>query len=143
MIKIRKAEIGDYFSISELSLKGLGYEYSIEKTKEKLSCILNDNMQAVFVAVCDSSVVGYIHLENYDVLYADNYKNIMGIAVFSEYRRMGVGRALLQAAEKWAKANGAVGLRLCSGEEREAAHKFYIACGYTETKLQKNFKKLF
>ena len=51
--------------------------------------------------------------------------------------------ALLNQGEKWARENGAVGIRLCSGIERENAHKFYFANGYKENKIQKNLKKNF
>lgn len=66
----------------------------------------------------------------------------LGFAVDNDYKRMGVGSALLNKGEQWAKESGAVGIRLCSGIEREDVHKFYKAQGYIENKLQKNFKKI-
>ena len=95
------------------------------------------------MAETDNKVVGYIHLVNYDVIYADNFKNCLGLAVDADYKRNGIGSALLKQAEIWAKENGAVGIRLCSGAEREGAHKFYISQGYEITKIQKNIKKIF
>lgn len=68
-------------------------------------------------------------------------KNNMGIAVFSGYHRQGIGRALLQAVENWAKETGASCVRLVSGAERTGAHGFYQRCGYTDGKNQLNFKK--
>lgn len=97
----------------------------------------------IFVAESNNKVVGYIHLVNYDVIYADNFKNCLGLAVDSDYKRNGIGSALLKQAEIWAKENGAVGIRLCSGIEREKAHQFYQSQGYEVTKIQKNIKKIF
>ena len=77
------------------------------------------------------------------VRYADNFKNCLGLAVDNDYKRNGIGSALLKQAEIWAKENGAVGIRLCSGAERVNAHKFYESQGYEVTKLQKNLKKIF
>lgn len=65
----------------------------------------------------------------------------MGIAVSKQYKRQGVGKALLEAVEEWAKKTGASGVRLVSGETRSGAHAFYRYCGYEGEKRQINFKK--
>lgn len=138
---VRKAVQEDAYSIYLLSKSALGYDYPPTKTADKLKVVLTDSTQAVFVACANEKVVGYIHLANYDVLYAPNYQNILGLAVDADFRRCGVGSALLTAAEKWAQSRNACGIRLCSGAARIGAHAFYKQMGYTETKIQKNFKK--
>lgn len=70
-------------------------------------------------------------------------KNILELAVAGRCRRQGLGRALLEAAEQWAKADGAAGVRLVSGEGRAGAHAFYRSCGYSDGRRQLNFKKYF
>ncbi|MEG0711801.1 MAG: GNAT family N-acetyltransferase, partial [Niameybacter sp.] len=85
--------------------------------------------------------IGYVHANDYDVIYAPHMKNIMGIAVSKQYKRQGVGKALLEAVEEWAKKTGASGVRLVSGETRSGAHTFYRYCGYEGEKRQINFKK--
>ena len=86
-------------------------------------------------------MVGYLHVEEYDVLYAGHMVNELGIAVSSAWRRQGVGSALLSAGEAWARSKGAVAVRLVSGEARKGAHAFYQSLGYTGNMLQRNFKK--
>lgn len=140
---VRKAVTEDAYSIYLLSKSALGYDYPPIETANKLKSVLADSTQAVFVACTEEQVIGYIHLANYDVLYAPNYQNIMGLAVDKEFRRCGVGSALLSEAEKWAQSRNACGIRLCSGAARLGAHAFYKQMGYTETKIQKNFKKEF
>lgn len=140
---VRKAEISDAEDIYYINKTSLGYDYDLIKQKKKLELILNDSTQVVFVADTGDKVVGYIHLVNYDVIYADNFKNCLGLAVDNDFKRRGIGSALLKQGEKWAKENGAFGIRLCSGIERENAHKFYKSQGYTENKIQKNLKKIF
>lgn len=140
---IRKAINSDSFDIYSINKSSLGYDYELGKQKNKIEAVLNDRSQVIFVACTKEKVIGYIHLVNYDVIYADNYKNVMGLAVDCDFKRQGVGTALIKAAEKWAKENGACGIRLCSGIERESAHKFYLSQGYVCNKLQKNFKKIF
>ena len=140
---IREAVITDAEDIYYINKTSLGYNYDFEKQKAKIEVVLNDKTQVIFVAECDNKVVGYIHLVNYDVIYADNFKNCLGLAVDNDYKRIGIGSALLKQAEDWAKENGAAGIRLCSGVEREKAHQFYQSQGYEMTKLQKNIKKIF
>lgn len=140
---IRIARITDSYDIYHINKTSLGYDYDFEKQKKKIEAVLNDHKQVIFVADNSEKVIGYIHLVNYDVIYADNFKNCLGLAVDNEYKRQGVGSALLNKGEKWARDHGAVGIRLCSGMEREKAHDFYLSQGYICNKLQKNFKKIF
>ena len=140
---IRKAEDSDAEDIYYINKTSLGYDYDLEKQRNNLKSVLNDKSQVIFVADIDNKVVGYIHLTSYDVIYTDTYKNCLGLAVDNDYKRIGIGSALLNQGEIWAKENGAVGIRLCSGIERETAHKFYKSQGYIENKLQKNLKKIF
>ena len=140
---VRQAVISDAKDIYYINKTSLGYDYDLEKQKAKIQAVLNDSTQMIFVAETNNKVVGYIHLVNYDVIYADNFKNCLGLAVDNDYKRNGIGSALLNQAEIWAKENGAAGIRLCSGVEREKAHQFYQSQGYEVTKIQKNIKKIF
>ena len=140
---IRHAEITDAEDIYCINKTSLGYDYDLDKQRNNLESVLNDRTQVIFVAVLGNKVVGYIHLTSYDVIYTDTYKNCLGLAVDDDYKRMGIGTALLSQGEIWAKENGTIGIRLCSGVERENAHKFYKSQGYIENKLQKNLKKIF
>jgi GNAT superfamily N-acetyltransferase len=47
------------------------------------------------------------------------------LAVHPGHRSLGVGKALLDAAKDWARANGATHLELDSGLARADAHRFY------------------
>ena len=140
---IRRVKLSDAKDIYYINKTSLGYDYDLDKQKNKIRCVIEDDTQVIFVADIGNKVVGYIHLVNYDVIYADNYKNCLGIAVDNEFKRMGIGSALLSQGEEWAKENGAVGIRLCSGIERKNAHEFYLSQGYNENKIQKNLKQVF
>ncbi len=141
--QIRECNIEDIKSICQLNNKEMGYEYSEEHTKEKLNKLLKSDKDKIFVATVQNMVVGYVHANDYDVIYAPHLKNIMGIAVSSEFKKKGIGKDLLRAIEEWAKETGACGIRLVSGVTRTDAHEFYRHCGYDGCKQQINFKKLF
>lgn len=140
---VRDAALRDAPALYRLDRASMGYEYPEEKTAAQLKKLLSSGRDKILVAEVDGQVVGYLHLVDYDLLYAGPMKNIMGIAVDPECRRMGIGRALLEAGEEWARADGAEGIRLVSGESRVGAHAFYRALGYEGNKMQLNLKKMF
>ncbi len=142
-VQIRECETFDYKEIYKLNTVEMGYDYPEEKTRIKLQALLKSDKDKIFVACVDEVVVGYIHANDYDVIYAPHMKNIMGIAVLSEFKRMGIGRELLTAVENWAENTGADGVRLASGSARVDAHQFYKNCGYTGDKTQVRFMKIF
>lgn len=127
---IREFKPEDTESIYELNCTEMGYEFSLEETKEKLSCLYTSTKDKIYVAIIDNHAAGYIHANDYDVIYAPHMKNIMGIAVSARYKRQGIGTALLRTVENWGKSTGASGVRLVSGATRTGAREFYRRCGY-------------
>ncbi len=142
-MEIRECLVTDYEDIYQLNKKALGYEYDLEKTKISLYDILRRQTDKLYVASIDNRVVGYIHGSDYECSYSDPLKNIIALAVYEDYRGRGVGRVLLNAIENWEKESNCCGVRLVSGFNRIEAHKFYLHCGYSLRKEQKNFIKKF
>lgn len=140
---VRECSSKDYIRIYELNKNAFGYEYPLSKTKDRLQEIFNRQTDKLFVACVDDFIVGYIHGSDYECTYSDALKNIMAIAVDEKYRGKGIGKALLNAIENWAKECNCIGVRLVSGFDRVGAHEFYLHCGYVLRKQQKNFIKLF
>ena len=122
---IREALPADAPALARLNRTAMGYDYPEDQTADRLAAILQDSRCKIFMAESAGQVAGYLHLEDYQLLYADSMKNIMGIAVDPNRRRQGLGRALLEAGEAWAREQGAAGVRLVSGESRQGAHAFY------------------
>ena len=140
---IRELMLNDSDGIYRLNTDEMGYEFSLDETKEKLLKLINSESDKIFVAVIGDEVIGYVHANDYDLIYAPHMKNIMGIAVAEKYKRNGIGKALLLEVEMWAKETGAKGVRLVSGATRTNAHKFYHNCGYSGDKAQINMNKMF
>ena len=141
-VKIRQATTNDIPAMNELFRKDLGYAESTLEIVEKQFAGLDNSREVVFIAETDSGhIAGVIHVEKYNVLYFPTMANILGIAVAADFRRQGIGSALLKRAEEWARENGASSMRLNSGESRKQAHEFYRAQGYTDDKKQLRFIK--
>ena len=137
---IREALTDDFEEIYDLCKNDLGYDCDKEIVKNRLS-ESDHNREGVFVAFVDDKIVGFIHVEKYEVLYAPTMANILGLAVSKEYRRQGIGKKLLSAAEKWAKSRNIALMRLNSGSTRKEAHMFYRNNGYCNEKEQLRFIK--
>ena len=140
-IIIREATLSDAEAISHLSSSALGYLYPVSDMTNKLHAVLTRPQDRVYVAVFGSLVVGYIHANIYDLLYAPTMVNIMGLAVSADYRRIGIGKALMEAAETWTRSIGCQSIRLNSGGTRREAHLFYRSCGFCDEKEQLRFIK--
>ncbi len=137
---IRTASSKDAAAIAELCRESLGYACTAETVSAHLSQC-DPARECIFVACQDGTVVGFIHAQIYQTLYFDALVNILGLAVFAEARRQGVGTALLRETESWAAEVGAVGIRLNSGSTRTDAHGFYRHAGFSEEKAQIRFLK--
>lgn len=140
---VRDAVLADAPALTRLSREELGYDYPEEELRANLEDVLSDSRNRVLVAESDGEVLGYLHLADYRLLYMPPLKRILGIAVFSAHHREGIGKALLEAGEAWAREEGAAGVVLTSGETRTGAHAFYRALGYEGIKMQLNLKKEF
>lgn len=143
-VKIRQAAASDIPAMNELFRKDLGYEECRLEIVKKQFAGLDNSREAVFVAEAEDEegcIAGVIHVEKYNVLYFPTMANILGLAVAADYRRQGIGSALLKRAEEWARENGVCSMRLNSGESRKQAHEFYRAQGYTDDKKQLRFIK--
>lgn len=137
---LREAKVNDYLGICKVATDDLGYKCEPELVKYRLENI-DTNREKVYVAETEEKIVGFIHAEIYNTLYYKSMVNLQGLAVDSEFRHKGYGRALLCEVESWAKRNGIDLTRVNSGFSRKEAHAFYRNLGYNNEKEQIRFLK--
>ena len=143
-MNIREARPEDAARLAEISDVALGYASPPEDTRRRLIDVAAKPEHFLRVAEDErGEAIGYIHACAYDTLYYDPVKYVMALAVDPAWQGKGVGKALLTTCEAWAKADGAMGVRLSSGSNRLGAHAFYGHLGYTVRKEQKSFWKIF
>ena len=139
-IGIRPARQDDAADIARLTLQ-LGYDVEATGLAQRLSRVLASPDQAVLVADLDGAVVGWVHTMTWEYLEAEAFVVIGGLVVDASRRKGGIGRALMQAAEEWARARGHSVVRLWSSLTRTEAHRFYERIGYSNIKTQYSFVK--
>lgn len=142
-IIIRAAVAEDAAAVARINREAFDYDDNLEDTTRRLRAILKKTAYRLWVAERAGRVLGYIQAGDYENTYLDPQKNILALGVLTEARNLGIGRRLLAQAEAWAREECCIGVRLVSGMNRAEAHRFYLRCGYTDRKDQKNFVRVF
>lgn len=139
---IRPAEPMDAEALARLTGQ-LGYPVTVEEVVERLRQAQSlPEWQAVLVAVLpDGRVVGWIQVHRVVFLGGAPFTEIGGLVVDETCRRMGIGRALVRAAEEWTLQHGMVDVSVRSNIIRDGAHAFYRQLGYRLVKTQYTFHK--
>jgi len=65
-----------------------------------------------------------------------HYAHVSDLVVRAAYRRRGIGRQLLSAAETYARAQGALALRIGVSAHNAAARHLYASAGFEECKIE-------
>lgn len=138
---VRPAGEQDAASIAVLSGQ-LGYPAEREAVRKRLRAILQRPDHAVFVAETAGQVIGWVHVYAVTPLESAAHGEIGGLVVDAAHRGRGIGRALMERAEAWARDAGLGAVRLRSNVVRAEAHAFYEGIGYTLVKTQKVFAKM-
>ncbi len=141
MTIIRRATLADAERIAELCHQ-LGYPSSQTAVEQRLKNIQQEKTHAVCVAErSDGKVAGWIHVYVCPHLQVDLQAEIGGLIVDESDRSCGIGRRLMQHAQKWAYEQGCRNILVRSNIVREKAHRFYQELGYTNIKTSLVFHK--
>lgn len=139
--KIRAARLTDAQQISQLCLQ-LGYSNSRQEIESRLTAVIPDRTQAIWVAVRgDDDIIGWVHALRVIYLESKPFVEIGGLVVEQNLRGEGIGKSLMQTVEHWAKTIGLLEIRLRSNIIRTEAHMFYEKIGYVNVKTQYTFTK--
>ena len=91
---------------------------------------------AVFVAEADGRIVGRLSIAR-DPHPASAHVADLGLMVARDQRRQGLGRALMETAESWARANGVLKVELHVFPHNRPAIALYEKLGYREEGLRR------
>ncbi|CAH1198921.1 hypothetical protein PAECIP111893_01169 [Paenibacillus plantiphilus] len=130
--RIRKAEINDIHSLSELYHAFVGQHSNTANMVEQLEIISGNPCYYLAVACDGNQVMGTaMGIVCFSLVGNCNpYMMIENVVVASEYRGKGIGRLLMHSLEEFARDNHCNYLILVSGIHRSEAHEFYETIGY-------------
>jgi len=137
---IRLVKENDSTPLADLAGQ-LGYPSTTEQIARRLAGISKRPDQAVFVAEVDGQIAGWVHVFACPTVELDLYAEVGSLVVEQDQRGQGIGKALMDNAEAWARQRGITEVRLRSNVIRKKAHQFYEALGYEKIKSQFTFRK--
>ena len=116
----------------------------VRRVEAEANVVRTDGL-ATFVAEVQDRVVAFA-----EVALRHDYVNgcetspvafLEGIYVRPEHQRTGIGRALVAAAEQWARAQGCAELASDALLDNHASHRFHAGAGFEETERVVYFRK--
>ena len=111
-------------------LAQLGYDMTAAELAHRVGEVLANPDHALLVAESGGEVVGLMHVFDRPAVENPREAIVEAIVVDAACRRSGVGKALMDEAERWGMARGCRGVALSSNVTRKPAHAFYAALGY-------------
>jgi len=123
----------------------LGLVYPVEpgelaESYRELIASLDEGPRVVVVAESEEWVVGMAHLAPSGAANATHRAEVQRVAVASDARGRGVGRALMAAVEEEARGRGLTLLWLTTHADTDAA-PFYESVGYTELGVMPSYSR--
>jgi (aminoalkyl)phosphonate N-acetyltransferase len=120
----------------------LGYPVTTEAMTQRILRRAETPSRAVFVALVDGVVAGWVDVGVTDHLQNEPYGEIGGLVVSEARRSAGVGAALVLRAEQWIRGQDLERVTVRSQIKRERAHGFYLRQGYERVKTSAVFSKV-
>lgn len=140
-VSIRIATPEDTGAVAAL-IRVLGYSLPSDQVPARLAEYSGPRSRA-FIAIKEEAVVGFLSFYATPMFHeAACLGRITAMAIDPEFHRQGIGRALVQAAEDFARQCGCSRIEVTSGDHRaQDAHLFYQSQGY-ETDCRRFLKRL-
>jgi GNAT superfamily N-acetyltransferase len=133
---IRPALETDAAGIAYL-LEVLGYPCSADDAKQRLAQLREESDQECWLAVEHEQVIAMIAIDiRFYLPLGSKTCRITALSVAPEHQARGIGKGLLKQAEMRARQTQASRIELTTALYREAAHQFYLSCGYENTSMR-------
>jgi ribosomal protein S18 acetylase RimI-like enzyme len=118
-------------------LGGLGYTISVQQATEHIRELSKTNADPTFLAIGDGQVLGLLASHICQMLqYASPIVRVTALVVDRWARRRGVGKLLMEHAERVGSAAGCEFVELTSAMDRADVHAFYRSIGYDPNSLR-------
>jgi ribosomal protein S18 acetylase RimI-like enzyme len=105
------------------------------RPRDYIASIVNDENARLWVAEMEDQIVGLLKISiretrDIPILVPRRYAEIGTLVVARAHRRKGIGRALMERADRWVSERGVDQIELGVWEFNEPARAFYEALGY-------------
>jgi diamine N-acetyltransferase len=116
------------------------------RSLDEYQVILADPAQAILIAWADGLAAGFIHILLRDsppnpVMVPRRFGVVDVVVVGGQFKRQGIGQALMAKGERWARERGATSIELGVFEFNQGAIQFYEELGFST--VSRKMRKLF
>lgn len=129
-MKIDRMTENQLDAVAQLEQQCFSHPWSLKSLEEEL----NNETSLFFTATENDAVVGYIGMS---VVVDEGY--IFNVAVDKEYRKQGIGSALVETLVTYAKKNNLCFLTLEVRKSNENARSLYEKFGFIKVGERKNY----
>jgi aminoglycoside 6'-N-acetyltransferase I len=143
-MRIRPLEVSDIPRWIELRTKLWPHEFRAELDAQGRAALISEPPLIVFVAEETSTAVGFLELGLRSVAEgctSSPVPYVEGWYVEADWRRRGVGGALMHAAEEWSRARGYTELGSDTEEVNRLSRAAHVALGFEEVETLVVFRK--
>ena len=138
---LRDAKPADSARLAQMIRDDLGHDISEKQVRKNLSALKKAG-ETPIVVILDKTVVGLIGIHRMVTVHRPApVGRIPILVVAKEAQGHGLGRMLVDAAERWCREKGCQIIEVTSNDRRAQAHAFYRHMGYERTSIR-FFKKL-
>lgn len=120
----------------------LGYPVTAGDLLQRFRTLASKQRHYLLVYEEKENILGWIHLERVEDLIEKEKVEIKALVVDENSRGKGIGKALIEVAEKWVKSYHLDTIYLNSNILRERTHKFYEREGFKIYKRALFFEKM-
>jgi streptothricin acetyltransferase len=110
------------------------YEKEIQTSSVDANSFIESEKKIIFFARVDGKFAGLIKL----VSWWNEFAYVDELVVNPEFRRLGVGRALMDRAIEWSRARGFPGIMLETQNDNVPACKLYESCAFILSGFDQN-----
>lgn len=154
-LRIRRASQGDIESLCQLMQEGNDIHVAgaptyfravnIKLVKEHIANLLANKNAHILVAQIGGNVVGYVQFSAanssaHPYLVTRSYVSVAILIIQKQYRRQGIGKALMNEVNNWAQEHHMTNIELNVYELNPEAIAFYEALGYRTFSRQMKLK---
>ena len=129
-VQIEQANESDIDEISNIESESIAYN---TLSKHEIESILKNDNYMIYKTVFNNEIVGFVILEITDEV------NIFSIAVKKDYRNLGFGTKLIDAAKEYARENEIENVSLEVSSNNSNAFVLYEKLGFEKRRVRKSY----
>ena len=131
IIRANKNHIKDVSVLFDLYRQFYKYQKDLNNSKNYLHKRIINNESIIFIGTENEKIIAFVQLyETFDSLNLSKKLVLYDLYVLEKYRKLGIGRKLMNKSKDFAKNNNFPRIELSTSIDNYSAQKLYESLGY-------------